>query len=924
MRSASLLRTLPALISAFLLASATSKATQEIIYTSEGRGAIDAEYFANLLLNPPAAGQAYTFVDAGPWLEPEEFEDYKVVIIFSRGASAVERAWDDEDVMKAYEWVENGGLLIMTGNAPYRLTGNNRNLTLLEPLLGGTRYQDGGEILLGAADHPLLAPLEGREDLLVGDVTGVGQLTSAIGLIYSGDAAQFLVNEIGEGAVIYLGVEFTRYPEETRELYAELLFEALQLAELTLVEVDRSGWGLTPLGPTVEVRSPEPPPIRNEATGTLKNQTSHQDPLTLISDGEAQAVLVLPDLPSPAAREAAALLQSSLEKATGVTLPILHEEEITWRRGEGGAWRAIRNGRTLPAVLIGATGPALPFLEDLPPEGYRLKSLPNQLFIVAGADETPDGLSTRGSYFGAIGLLERHLGFRWLWPGELGKIFPSGNEVVIPAVNESNAPAVALRRMRSSGYAFNDRNLAGMERLGVSPDHFREQTAVASEWSDRQRLGAHVRLSFGHSYSGWWDRYGRDHPEWFALQPNGSRTQSPPRERLCVSNQELTEAIATERIAELISQPSLKAVSVSPNDGSGQNNFCMCAECRAFDSPDGPVVGVLMTYDGFRRREPYASLTDRYLDFYNRIAESVAEEFPERWVAGYAYSAYRSAPLYTEVHPNLLIGFVGLDYFDEHTRNSSLENWNGWAQSAQQIFLRPNALLGGHGFPANYVRKLADDVRHCYETGMVASDCSSISGHWAAQGLNYYVLPRLLWDPGADVEAMVRDYCEQGFGPAADEVLVYFAMLEDLTNQVAASVAQDQVEELRDEEVEFIRGRDRFLAMAPEIYTAEALDALRHQLDRAEQAAGDDQVVRQRIDFLRQGLTYADLQSRLYALRNEEEPDQAAGQAVLQERYEFFRDVFENDFFAVGVPHVTWREGWVARNPFGWSFPAQR
>ena len=45
-----------------------------------------------------------------------------------------------------------------------------------------------------------------------------------------------------------------------------------------------------------------------------------------------------------------------------------------------------------------------------------------------------------------------------------------------------------------------------------------------------------------------------DHPEWFAMQPNGSRDQSklgPERSRFCVSNPELIEAIAAEKIEEL-------------------------------------------------------------------------------------------------------------------------------------------------------------------------------------------------------------------------------------------------------------------------------------------------------------------------------------------------------------------------------------
>ena len=69
----------------------------------------------------------------------------------------------------------------------------------------------------------------------------------------------------------------------------------------------------------------------------------------------------------------------------------------------------------------------------------------------------------------------------------------------------------------------------------------------------------------------------KDHPDWFALQPDGTRDNSRAdgghRARLCVSNRALIEQVARDRIAEARKYPRWDTVSVSPNDG-GRATFC--------------------------------------------------------------------------------------------------------------------------------------------------------------------------------------------------------------------------------------------------------------------------------------------------------------------------------------------------------------
>src|SRR5690606_24320827 len=111
-----------------------------------------------------------------------------------------------------------------------------------------------------------------------------------------------------------------------------------------------------------------------------------------------------------------------------------------------------------------------------------------------------------------------------------------------------------------------DRTETGLRRLGFTVEEFRRKTEPFREWMAFQRLGSSVKSSGGHAFAGWWEKYGAEHPEWFALQPDGTRIQRPPREVLEFVNPELAAEVARVKREELRRDPALLAVSISPND----------------------------------------------------------------------------------------------------------------------------------------------------------------------------------------------------------------------------------------------------------------------------------------------------------------------------------------------------------------------
>ncbi|HWL52852.1 MAG TPA: DUF4838 domain-containing protein [Chthoniobacteraceae bacterium] len=663
-------------------------------------------------------------------------------------------------------------------------------------------------------------------------------------------------------------------------------------------------WGTVALGKAVgREAKPGPPRVRQKLETRFRKRPAEGKPTVLFREGEAQALLVVPKSASRAEMMAAELLRTTLGEMTGATFTVVRESE-TRRAGEpiiddaGRSWaQAIWIGQTAQAAKEGLSA------DDLKPEGYRLATRGPWLFVL-GRDLTENGLRVNGTYFGAANLLERHLGVRWLWPGKLGSVIPKREEVALPPLDEQDEPALAQRTIRNM--AVNDLSKVGLALLHGEADDYRNTLDLNATWLRNQGSGSSVRLRYGHAYGDWYERYAKTHPDWFALQPNGSRQQHPSRVRLCKSNPEVAHEAARRVLAAYAENPGLDSVSISPNDGGSHNWFCMCGECRKLDPPDGEKVTLLFARDGKRFEQSYPSLTNRFVTFYNRIAEEVAETLPHARLGAYAYSAYRDPPLGIRLHPSIVLGFVGLNYINDEQRRHDLERWDGWAAQASTLILRPNAFHSGDALPLVYPHRLGEDVKHCYQTGMVAADFDALIGNWSTQGLNYYVLAKLLWDPSAEVDAIVADYCRHGFGPAAETIARYFATLEEATRRVAQEGRVGAEEQLREEEADSetpLSGKKRRATLFHNAYfsvfTPAFLASLRDLLQEADGEARGDETVRARIAFLRIGLDYAELYRR--AIHNGGDP------GAKQELLDWHRDTFRRQPLAVNSVHRLWR-----------------
>jgi hypothetical protein len=313
-------------------------------------------------------------------------------------------------------------------------------------------------------------------------------------------------------------------------------------------------------------------------------------------------------------------------------------------------------------------------------------------------------------------------------------------------------------------------------------------------------------------------------------------------------------------------------------------------------------VSLLDNSSGPCRTFEYVSLTDRMVWFWNELAARVAAQVPDARLAVYAYSGYKAPPLRETLHPSLAVGFVGFGYASDAARRQAREDWDAWARATGTLYWRPNLLLFARreGTPALYARKLGEDFAYVAKRSLKGTDFDSCAHHWATEGLNYYVLARLLWQPDADADALVEDYCRSGFGKGWQQVREYFARIEAITDEIAAK---------------------ELPVTAP--YTPERVAELDALLDAA-QAADEDETVRRRVAFLRRGLAFAPLQCASQAFFDAHpdkrlSPEEKARITELQkEKWDFMRRTFREEPLAVNMPMVAWGSE-IRFRKYGWK-----
>ncbi len=485
--------------------------------------------------------------------------------------------------------------------------------------------------------------------------------------------------------------------------------------------------------------------------GTAYVQEEIAVPMTLIENGSSEYVIVRGLNAVESEIKAANELQSYLKQISGVTLPIVTDEQAAQAKEiiVGETSREGNGSYTIDRDTLGGEG----FMMFV--EGENL--------IIAGGKK-------RGTLYGVYTFLEERLGCRW-YTQEL-EVIPESDTVIIDAeLNDTQVPSFEYRY--TDWYSVND-----------------------SEWRARQKINCNNTAENGggvyyagrscHTFATSLcsaDTYFEENPEYFMYN---EETDERDSRQLCLSNPYVLEKVKDEVRSLLEANPEASLISLTQNDYS---IYCECDECKKIAEQYGGQSGINIW-------------------FVNKIAEEFADEYPDVMFQTFAYLYTRSAPTGIVPADNVCIYLCSIEccfchplsecgHIRDETFGGKLteqecsfsEDIKDWAAICDNLYIWDYTanfnitlmpFMNFQVMSPNINFFLENNVKGIFEEGL-----PNIGYDGGFGAMKAYVLAKLMWNPDADVEYYMRDFAKAYYGEKASEYVMDY--LEYMTNKISSS-----------------------------------------------------------------------------------------------------------------------------------------
>ncbi|MGD9496448.1 MAG: DUF4838 domain-containing protein [Armatimonadota bacterium] len=447
---------------------------------------------------------------------------------------------------------------------------------------------------------------------------------------------------------------------------------------------------------------------------------AHAD-VTLVQDGTPVAAIVLPADAGETLALAAQELQEHVRLISGAELSVMDEAQAP----DG------------PAVHLGLTERALRLnlpltAADVGWDGYVIRTEGDTLLLA--------GRNDAGTLNAVYGFLQDVLGVRWYDPGPVGTYLPELQTITVPEITIVDRPRFIVRSPWYNGNVLRGWSEEELEAYRV--------------WGRRNRIGG-VSGYVGHH---WFtaippQRYFADHPEYFSLIQGERRPV-----QLCTSNPNVVDLYVADITARFEANPDLRYASISPNDGAG---WCECEACRAVSE----------------------DLTTRIVTFINEVARRVGEQFPDRYIAFYAYADLVQPPAEDiTLERNVMPWIAHYSVCQLHPigdprcphQAGFRRIFEGWRAIAEQVGVREYA--SWWPVPACETRRIAMDTRWYASMGGLGMSREYLEMQFGTHLLRW-LEAQMLWNPDRSREELLDDWFAHFYGPAAERMRTVYQRL---------------------------------------------------------------------------------------------------------------------------------------------------
>ncbi|MBA2561793.1 MAG: DUF4838 domain-containing protein [Chitinophagaceae bacterium] len=454
----------------------------------------------------------------------------------------------------------------------------------------------------------------------------------------------------------------------------------------------------------------------------------------------------------------------------------------------------------------------------------NIQTLPSYTFIInkKGNIVTIQGVNSVATFTGTGYFLDHFCGVRFYMPGDLFTSLPKQKSIQLNK-NIFIKEIPSTKYLLSTGY------------------NGREETYWAY-------INGLIRKDWGSHQHSMGDRFFNDtiiknFPEIFPVykgQKYFPLSRTDQKWQPDFAEPKLIDAAVISTIKYFKSHPAIDYISFSVQDS---HNY----------PAEGKMGQYLKSYQltsaGQKR-----GYTDAYVEFLNKLAQRLETELPKngitkpKTIVYIVYGKVNDIPK-VKLHPNILPIKV---FHIAETLMDSVYNEGGadfraylrlseWAKVTTRIGNHDWAHGKGIIYPRIYTNLVSKFVRTVKKNKM-DFEYAHIEAYpnWALDGIKYYFMAKIYWNPDVDPDSLLTQFCSDMFGKSKNKMKKYFSTLEDLNT----SMNNDPTRNRR------IAGYSTQLPLNEK--EIQMVKQARQLIDEAAKAAKKDEEKR-RIEFFSQG-----------------------------------------------------------------------
>lgn len=378
-------------------------------------------------------------------------------------------------------------------------------------------------------------------------------------------------------------------------------------------------------------------------------------------------------------------------------------------------------------------------------QGFRYFTDNGNLYIYGGKE--------LGTLYGVFAFLENELGVRW-YTSDFTKI-PKRKSYVLKKLNHSEEPRFTQR--------LDFYHTALADAVWCAHNKLNEQyTPHQNTYGGTTACyGIHTLFNLVPP-----EKHFASHPEYYSLRDGKRQHQAG---QLCLSNPEVARIASQNLITVIRNNPGYWVYDVSQLDNQ---NYCQCAQCEAIANKYGGQSGLMIW-------------------FVNQVADEVGKVFPDKRISTFAYQYTRHAPKGIKPRKNVVMRMCNIECCFSHPLKSKdcpknqefMRDLEDWEKICDDIYVWdyvvnfynylvpfPNfAVLQGNiqTFSENHVIGILEEGAH--------------NAQWAEfSELRQWIIAKLLWNPEQDVNALVKEFIKDYYGPASTQILKYFRLSQGI------------------------------------------------------------------------------------------------------------------------------------------------